>query len=286
MTQTVPSNQSRILIAGYGAIGKNMVKQAKQCLWISLNRSGTSDVLHHISADLNELAQDIDLNGIDYIVYTATPDQRTEESYKKTYVEGLQHLIRAVDKSSLKRFILVSSTSVYGQSEGEDVTEKSLTIPTGFSGKAILEGEQILLNSLLPCSIIRFGGIYGNGRNMLIRQVRKGVEVPNNPAAKTNRIHEDDCAGVLLHIIAQDERNADLAKLYIAVDDNGADKAQVYGFIEHELGLENKVNFIDQSPSNLGKRCINAALKSTGYVFKYPDFRSGYSEAIKRTFEC
>lgn len=282
MANQQPSAQARILIAGYGAIGKTMHKQAPHCHFVSLNRSASSATTEHIQADLTKLDIDFPRPCPDFLVYTATPDTRTPEAYQKTYVDGLKKLLLWAKGQPIKHIFYVSSTSVYGQDQAEEVNELSMAQGASFSGRAILEGEQLLAQSGFNYTLVRFGGIYGNGREMLLRLVTQGVELAANPAPLTNRIHEEDCAAVLLHLMARVESNQSVEPIYVAVDDDGADKAQVYQFIESELGLHEQVQLLAQErPSNLGKRCLNQRLKRSGYQFLYPSYREGYGALIR-----
>lgn len=281
MPNQKPSSTARILVAGYGAIGRQMVTQAPKCQWVSLNRSTDSNIKHHLSADLLDLNLSFPQQCPDFLVYTATPDHRVEEAYQKTYVEGLKSLLNWAKGKPIRHIFFVSSTSVYGQNQGEVVDEGSPAFGASFSGKAIAQGETLLKDAGFNYSVVRFGGIYGNGREMLLRHVKKGVEVPKSPAPLTNRIHESDCAGVLLHLMALAEQGESLESVYVGVDDDGSNKAEVYQFIEQELGLANRVSLIDERPANLGKRCLNNRLKGTGYQFIYPSFREGYGELIR-----
>lgn len=281
MPNLKPSSKARILIAGYGAIGRAMVHQSPNCQWISLNRAPNSNLNHHIKADLLTTTSPLKQEKIDFVVYTATPDQRSEAEYHKTYVEGLRNLLGWLKETEIRRIFFVSSTSVYGQSQGEEVDESSPAVATSFSGRAIAQAEALLAQSGFDHTIVRFGGIYGNGREMLLRHVRQGVKVPAQPPALTNRIHEEDCAGSLLHLMALAEQHHPVETLYLGVDDEGANKLAVYQFIEQELGLSQRVQPTGETPNNLGKRCLNQRLKQTGYRFLFPSYKQGYGELIK-----
>ncbi|MBD1389601.1 NAD(P)H-binding protein [Neiella sp. HB171785] len=282
MANQVPDAQCRILITGFGAIGRTMCQQAPNAQLISLSRADDSVAKQHIQADLLDPQTLQNLPDIDYVIFTATPDCRTETAYKDTYNKALANLLDALSRQQIKRFLFVSSTSVYGQNGGEVVNEQSATDAASFSGQIIRRGEQLLREHAVHSTIVRFGGIYGNGRSMMIRHVKAGVEVANQPAPLTNRIHEEDCAGLLLHLIALDWRGESLAPCYVAVDDDGADKATVYQFIAEQLNQPDLVNLLPQTPSNLGKRCDNSKMRATGYQLKYPDYRSGYQQMLKQ----
>ena len=143
-------------------------------------------------------------SAFDYIFYTAAPDTHDDAAYRSVYVEGLNNLLHALAQEGRhpRRVFLTSSTGVYGESSGAWVDETSPTEPTEFAGIRLLEGERLLLESPFPATILRLGGIYGPGRASLIERVRRGEIVWGDESpVYFNRIHRDDAAGVLHHLI-------------------------------------------------------------------------------------
>lgn len=215
---------------------------------------------------------------IDFVFYTAAPDGRDEKSYRQVYCDGLKNLIDAVKVSSpsLRAFLLTSSTSVYGQENGEWVTEESPTEPQSFGGKSVLQGEHILRESEMPAIIVRFGGIYGPERTNLIEKIKQGLEIGHTHY--TNRIHRDDCAGVLKHLAIETMPH----EIYNAVDDAPVDQQQVNQWLAEQLGrtlvTNSSSNNTSLRPGN--KRCDNRKLKNTGYTFLYPTFAHGYKQLL------
>ena len=63
--------------------------------------------------------------------------------------------------------VFVSSTSVYGDVTGE-VNEVTEPQPSTLSAKQLLESEQLIKNTTENYTIIRFAGLIGNGRHLLI----------------------------------------------------------------------------------------------------------------------
>ena len=100
-----------------------------------------------------------------------------------------------------RRLVYASSTSVYGQAGGETVDESSPTEPTSFAGRSVLAGEQRFAASGLPVTRVRFAGIYGPGRSGFVRGVLDGSIGVTDPDRCANRIHVDDCAGILGYLI-------------------------------------------------------------------------------------
>ena len=89
-----------------------------------------------------------------------------------------------------RRMFFASSTSVYGQHDGEWVDETSPTEPVDFRGRRLLEAEQLLATgSLRGRRPVRFGGIYGPRRSGLIDAVRGGRAVLRAGPAALHQPH-------------------------------------------------------------------------------------------------
>lgn len=169
---------------------------------------------------------------------------------------------------------MISSTSVYGQSQGEWVDETSDTTPTQSSGQILLQSEALLRASGLPYTILRAGGIYGPTRTRLLTKVREGkATYPTDMVQYTNRIHRDDCAGALHHLMGL--RNPD--SLYIGVDSDPTDLKTVLTWLAAQLNASSPQALPSTSSArNTNKRCCNDKLLETGYTLRYPSFRDGY----------
>jgi nucleoside-diphosphate-sugar epimerase len=214
----------------------------------------------------------------DYVFYTASADRRDEHTYRAIYVDALRDLLAALRDAGcpLRRVFFTSSTAVYGQSLGEWVDEGSSTEPSGFNGRVLLEAEAIVRDAPETGASIRLSGIYGPGRTRLVRKVWDG-EAAATPGW-TNRIHVDDCAAALHHLMRLD----DLAPLYLGSDDEPATTAEVVTWMSHELGVPVP---LPGDAGRLNKRCRNALLRESGFRFRYPSFRDGYPDII-RAFLC
>ena len=174
-------------------------------------------------------------DGLEVVVYTAAASAFTEEGYRKTYVEGLRNLLEALQAGAhpVSRLIFVSSTGVYGQTQGQWVDERSPTQPGHFSGRIMLEAERIAVAEAYPAIVVRFGGIYGPGRNRLVETVRRGVACVESPPTYTNRIHRDDCAAVLQHLMVLERPES----LYLGVDSHPAPQCEVMDWLAGRLGV-------------------------------------------------
>lgn len=214
--------------------------------------------------------------GFDIIVVTMTPSERSDRGYQQAYVKTNEILIESLAKSrqSPELIIFVSSTAVYGQNDGSVVDELSLTAPESFSGKRLLEAENVIRHSGFPHVILRFSGIYGPGRTRLIEQVKQGKA--SSSGSYTNRIHVEDGAGFIAHLIRQ---TAPIEPIYLVTDSAPTPMAEVAHWIAGSLGIQ---NFYAQDAVNDrgNKRLNNARMLATGYRLRYPDFRAGYGEML------
>jgi nucleoside-diphosphate-sugar epimerase len=239
-----------------------------------------------VTADLGLVASLEELPaGIDAVFYMASPGGPDDGYYRAAYVDGLSNLLAVLDRRGErpKRIFLVSSTAVYAQDDGSWVDESSPTEPTHFSGKRLLEAEELLRSCPFAATIIRFGGIYGPRRVRLIENVRAGRAVyRKSPPQWTNRIHRDDCAGVLQHLMRLERP----ASVYLGVDCEPAEDGAVLRWLAGVLGAPTPraVRAGDPGLRSMrggNKRCRNDRLVESGYRFRYPTFREGYRAVIE-----
>lgn len=273
----------RILIAGCGDIGSRLASQLLPHAWtvFGLRRS----VGHLPSGVIGVCADLFDASlpaqwpegPLDYLVYCATPTERDEAGYRAAYVDGLRHVLDWTRRSGQrpKRLIFVSSSSVYGQQQGEWVDETSPTHAGGFSGEVMLEAEQVALHSGFAASVVRLTGIYGPGRSDLMNRVRQGYSVAVSPPLYGNRIHADDAAGLLAFLLQSDAQGVPLDDCYIGVDDAPDPLAEVVDWMRQRLDV---TQWSDETSIRRAgsKRCSNARAKALGWTPRYPSYREGY----------
>lgn len=217
------------------------------------------------------------------VVIAVAADASTEEAYRSAYLDGVAHVLDALDRDRVtpERVLFVSSTAVYGDAGGEWVDENTTPEPGGFSGRIMREAEEHLLKRLHGTGttpvVLRLGGIYGPGRTRLIDQVRTGAAVIPDQPRYTNRIHRDDAAGAIVHLCTM---NAVPTPAYLGVDNDPAELGDVLRFLAAELGLDVPPTDSLGSARGGNKRCSNALLRDTGFSFKYPSFREGYRDIL------
>ena len=124
---------------------------------------------------------------------------------RENFVSKIRNTIPFIEKSPVKNVLFISSTSVYNDDDAF-VTEKTIPKPNTESGKQLLEAEQLLRsNSHFKTTIVRFGGLIGEDRHPI--QFLAGRENLESPNAPINLIHQEDCIGIILKIIATNSWN-------------------------------------------------------------------------------
>jgi len=124
---------------------------------------------------------------------------------QENFLKKIRNKVPFIEKSSVKKVLFISSTSVYGNVHS-NVSEETLLKPDTESGKQILETEQLLQdNSNFKTTVLRFGGLIGKDRHPI--HFLAGRDNLDNPKAPINLIHQQDCVGIILKIIEMNAWN-------------------------------------------------------------------------------
>ncbi len=275
----------RVVIAGCGDLGlhvaalllsdpSNTVYGIRRTPPVTQNH----DRFVWIGADLTQPTSLESLpEGITHIVFAAAPGERTELAYRATYLQGLQHIVQAAQSPTLKRVIFVSSTAVYGDHGQDWVDEITPTEPAGFNGRILCEAEKWLTDfgqtHQLETICMRLSGIYGPKRNYLLDRLRQGLApAPKDGHHWVNRIHIDDAAAALVHLLCLKEPQA----IYLVTDSTPLPMRTLYEHLAKLVGGP----VPPEGPPTRGvgsKRLSNARLLESGFELKWPDSRIAYA---------
>lgn len=275
-----------ILIAGCGYVGSHLARlllsRSDRVIGLRRNPAELPAGVEPYAGDLGDRESLEGLPGhLHAVVYTASADSRTEDAYRRAYVSGPRALLETLAEKRVKlsRFLFTSSTAVYAQTGGEWVDETSATDPSHFSGQILLEAERVVAQAGHPFCVVRLGGIYGPGRTRLIESVASGTARYDEGAfAYTNRIHRDDAARALLHLLDQEEPDV----LYLGTDGQPAPRAEVLGFIAEKLGVSSPAGANRHHPGPTGKRCRADRLLKSGFELRFPSYREGYAALVQQ----
>jgi nucleoside-diphosphate-sugar epimerase len=157
---------------------------------------------------------------------------------------------------------------VHGEDHGETIDESTPPNATRYNGATLWHAEQTWRAAWGErLVVVRPSGIYGPQRDRLVRWLKSGKPVATGQWS--NRIHVQDLAGFLAHMLAV----PNIGPLYLATDDQPSLLDEVLAGLASQHGLP----MVDRVPTaDSGKKIANHALKQTGYVLRYPSWRQGY----------
>lgn len=273
---------AKILIVGCGDIGARLATELVQAghAVTGLRRSAFSvPGVQTLCADVTEPASLHFPPGLDYVFIILSPGESGAAAYRRVYLDGTRHVLQALAGQDLRRIFWISSSSVYAQDDGSWVDEDSVTDPVSASAKILLETEALVGSCEWSATVLRFSGIYGPGRLNLLRWVETGRPVQAQPVLWTNRIHVEDCAGLLFFLCTQDLSGIKLAACYIGTDDQPATQQEVLNYVADARALPHVIGEVrPQAGSN--KRLSNRRISALGYKFRFPGYREGYQAVI------
>jgi nucleoside-diphosphate-sugar epimerase len=247
---------------------------------VGLRRRAEPAPLEGRSVDLRRETPVVD-DDATVVVVALAAGSRDPDEYRATYVDGLRHVLDAIERSAADpRLLVVSSTAVYDVDDGSVVTEETPAAGGTPTAAVLVEAEALLRDRAPRASLLRLSGIYGPGRERLLDQVRSGdaslAEVPGR-SPHTNRVHRDDAAAAIVHLAGLDE----VDPVYLVTDDEPVRLDDVLTFLARELGVDEPRPAPPAGRQAGGdKRLSNALLRSTGFEFAYPTFREGYRAVL------
>jgi nucleoside-diphosphate-sugar epimerase len=240
--------------------------------------------LHPIVADVLQPKSLARLPQADSVLFAVGHDRGSGASLHEVYVGGLRNVLASL-ADSMRRFIYVSSTGVYGQSHGETVDESSPAEPNREGGRASLAAERALAADRLGERgiVLRMAGLYGPGRIPLADKIRRGEPIPAAAESTLNLIHIDDAARVVLAA----EAHAKPPRTYVISDGHPALRRDYYEELARLLNAPPPA-FAPPDPSAArtgrsagDKRIDNTRMKrELGGQLLYPSFREGLAAIV------
>jgi nucleoside-diphosphate-sugar epimerase len=283
-----------VLIAGCGDIGQRVAGlcQQQQLPVSGLVRS-TASVQRLQQAGINPLPVDLAQTEKPAalptagatIFYLAPPPSAGDTD------PLIRHFLGAIpNDTSPEKLVLLSTTAVYGDCQGEWITEAHPVNPQTARGRRRLDAEQAVrdwsAHSSVPVIILRVGGIYGPGRLPLAR-IKQGLPILHESESPyTNRIHQDDLAQIC---IAAAQRGK-AGEIYNVSDGQPGTMSRYFKDIAraHGLTLPPEVDLAEaQNVMSAGmlsylkesRRLDNQKLiAELGVVLRYPNLEAGLAD--------
>ncbi|PPG43344.1 sugar nucleotide-binding protein [Pseudoclavibacter sp. RFBA6] len=271
------SAPARLLIAGFGKLGARLgeryAARGTEVFGIRRSEGDAGAGIELIAADLaSPKAPPLTLPAVDALVITLPPPAVDGVVAPDGYRRSLEALAASLPGAP-DRVVFVSSTRVFeGRGDGHPISEADAPAPASDRARALVDGERRAVE-LFGASVIRPSGIYGPGRDSLVRRVREGA--PLQYARRTNRVHESD---LVRAIEAMLERN-DAPPLLHATDAHPASLGEVATFVAGELSVAAppRVHPEEASGTLLGGERMLQLLGT----LDYPGYREGYAEMVR-----
>ena len=184
------------------------------------------DGFHPIVADVTRPASLMNLPSVATVLYAVGYDRQAESTQREVYVDGLTNVLSGLSLNQLERFIYISSTGVYGQTDGSWVNEDSPCIPAREGGQICLAAEQRLAAHPVGKRTItlRLAGIYGPGRVPRLETIMSGIPPQGPENTYLNLIHVTDA----VRTVCAAEHHAKPPKLYLVSDGNPVPRRDFY----------------------------------------------------------
>ncbi|HLP87620.1 MAG TPA: NAD-dependent epimerase/dehydratase family protein [Nostocaceae cyanobacterium] len=191
--------------------------------------------------------------------------------YEETYLNTAKNVISILGKcQTFRHLIYTSSYSVYGDRNGVWVDEETPPAPPNINAQILRKTEEVLLaaeNENLRVSILRLGGIYGPGRELVKIFGRvAGTTRPGIGDEITNWIHLDDIVAAI-----EFTRQHRLQGIYNLVDDAHLTSRELIDTVLTKHNLPNVIwDAANKSNRQYNTWVSNQKLKDAGYQLIHP----------------
>ncbi|MDE0309833.1 MAG: NAD-dependent epimerase/dehydratase family protein [Acidiferrobacterales bacterium] len=206
-TDISQSVSSPVVIAGCGYTGTriaaNSVSDGTTVIALTASTRVPVQGVESLQCDL-DLPQSKDVSAGDgaCVIYLVPPPP---EGTKDTRIRNfLSNTLAEVPR----KFVLISTTGVYGDARGDWVCEDDPVNPQTDRARRRLDSELVVTDwarqNSVDVVILRVGAIYGPGR-VPVERLRRGVTLP--PAGSSgflNRVHVDDLTDVCMAAMSSD----------------------------------------------------------------------------------
>lgn len=286
-------NNNSISIAGCGHIGKLLAQQLLKkeisvTGYVSSETSQTECKNRNITCEIIDLDEPLDNINLteQRLIYLAPPPRSGKTDTRIT------NFLHAIDKQAPKKFVLISTTGVYGNCQGAWINETAPLKPNVDRAFRRVDAEQQVqqfcqrLN--IPLVILRVPGIYGPGKTPLAR-IKSGQAIVNKQDSPfTNRIHADD----LVTICETALLNVKITGIYNATDGNPGTMYDYFVGVAAAMNLPTPpaISLAEaQQQLSAGmlsymaeSRRINnkKLLKDFEIVLQYPDLQAGLKNIV------
>ncbi len=284
---SLPSN-TKILIFGGGFSGQHLANAARElgaevlCSRRDATKKGADFAF---DSTRKTIISEKVFSGVTHVISCVPPSKDGADPV-------LEQCGQIIKNMPLKWAGYLSTTGVYGDYQGDWVTEQSNVHPAQPRSIRRLACERKWESLGIPLQILRLPGIYGPGRSALEAIASQKNSMVNKPGQVFSRIHIDDIAGAIIHLINLFSK--DICPKIINVADNlPATNIEVLSFAANLLNIpvpdiesfesaSKKMSPMALSFWQENRKVSNHQLcNSLGYKLIHRDYREGLKDCLK-----
>ena len=237
----------KVLVTGSsGFVGKELVKELlkRKAEVVEFDRSEGKDILNK-----EQIAESC--KGCDAVMHLAAilEEDAGMQELRKVNVEGTKNVLEAAAKQRVKKFILLSSTGVYGDFKGK-ASEELEKNPSSNYEKSKAEAEELVLSyqEIMPVTIARSALVLGpnNYWKQIIEALRKGFPIIGDGENKWQTVYYKDLVKALVFLLYNNESENE--SYNIAEEPEKA--PSLNGLVElfrKELGIEKQAKHVPKA---------------------------------------
>jgi len=246
---------------------------------------------HSFVGDVTDPVSLANLPEVDAVLFAVGFDKSAGLPIEEVYAGGVRNVLAALPES-VRRFVYISTTGVYGDAAGDWVDEQTPPDPSRAGGIASLAAEEALRASRFASRsvILRLAGIYGPERLPYLQRLESGQPIEAVPTGHLNLIHVDDAARIVQQVAARDfDDEGPLT--YCVSDGHPVVREDFYKEIARQLGVAAP---LFSEPPAASPRAIRAMvdrrvsnrrlLAETKVAIRYPSYREGLAQILAAPF--
>ena len=275
-------NKNKFLILGCGFSGNFFAKTIRKlgCTALTSSRSENKDPYSFVFNSENGIVPSEKIfDGVTHILSCIPPDKNGNDPV----LGSLQTKLKSL---SLEWIGYLSTTGVYGNTEGDWVSETHQTNPLQKRSHNRLNCEKEWIESGLPIQIFRLPGIYGPGRSTFEAIRKQKIRVISKKNQVFSRIHVADITNAIIYLL-QNKESLKFHQIINIADDEPCAQIEVIQYCYDLIGLKmpkpilfedakKELSPIAQSFWMENRRVSNKLLCETlGYKLIYKNYKIG-----------
>jgi nucleoside-diphosphate-sugar epimerase len=221
------------------------------------------------------------------VLFAVGFDRTAGQTIDQVYAGGMRNVL-SVLPTTVKRFIYISTTGVYGDAAGDWIDAQTAPDPQRDGGRAALAAEHVLAEHPLGKNaiLLRLAGLYGPGRVPFLDALRNGEPIPAAEQGHINLIHVEDAARIVL-AAGQLAEFDDGPRIFCVSDGQPVRRDEYYREVARQLGAP-PPKFTAPDPASpraaraaADRRVGNSRMLNEMQVsLVYPNYRAGLAPIL------